>query len=249
MPRINIEDRFWTDQRFSYLGTLTGKGKHDAIGRIIQVWRKCYEGKTDRLSPEQIDMQAELPGFHEMMLKAQLAKAANGDKLMPIKGAKKATEYLIRQQKRGRIGGRARAKQLQAHAKRTPMPRRSQGTHASTSTSTSRSKENNTCASASDFAKSSTLHDTYTEIYQAYPRKRGKKLGLARCRKIEAKYLGALTQAVNNYARHCELNNTEQKYIMQFSTFMNNWEDWVEFEPFDESRKTTNPNAEYVCID
>lgn len=88
----------------------------------------------------------------------------------------------------------------------------------------------------------------FEAVYQNYPRKIGKKLGIERCKKkikSQAKY-DKLVQAVENYAADCQIRNIEQKYIKHFSTFMNSWEDWAEIEkPVDPLLKLFHDNGFY----
>lgn len=66
-------------------------------------------------------------------------------------------------------------------------------------------------------------------LYASYPRKEGKKKGLQRCRSqitSLAKW-EALKRAVNNYRARVERERTEPKFIKQFDTFMNCWEDYL----------------------
>lgn len=70
----------------------------------------------------------------------------------------------------------------------------------------------------------------FEAAYRRYPRKEGKKAGLKKlCASVkdQATY-DLFVRAVENYARLCAKNKTELKYIKQFSTFVNNWEDWVD---------------------
>jgi hypothetical protein len=69
----------------------------------------------------------------------------------------------------------------------------------------------------------------FDKIYNLYPRKEGKKKGLTICNKIidtSEKYTDLL-KAVENYVKHCKSFKTEIRYIKQFSTFMNCFEDWI----------------------
>lgn len=67
----------------------------------------------------------------------------------------------------------------------------------------------------------------FEAIYQAYPRKLGKKRGIQRCKSkvtSQAKF-DQLKQAVANYARHVAGKDLE--YVKHFDSFMSNWEDWI----------------------
>lgn len=69
----------------------------------------------------------------------------------------------------------------------------------------------------------------FDRIYQQYPRKLGKKQGMLVCRRqitTQAKY-DALQTALNNYKAEIERLGTKPEYIKHFSTFMNNWEDYL----------------------
>lgn len=84
-------------------------------------------------------------------------------------------------------------------------------------------KEKNTTPSAFDF-----------EIpYATYPLKKGKTPGfkkLSRDVKTEVDFEN-LKKASINYAEETKLNNTPQQFIKHFSTFANQWRDWVDFVP------------------
>lgn len=67
-------------------------------------------------------------------------------------------------------------------------------------------------------------------IYSRYPRKEKKTSGLAKCKaqiKTPEDYR-RLSHAVDNYAKN--KTGVELKYIMQFSTFMGEWRDWLDSE-------------------
>lgn len=69
----------------------------------------------------------------------------------------------------------------------------------------------------------------FERLYKKYPRLLGKKIGMARC-KAQIKNIDQfrlLEQAIDNYA--LEASYKEIQYVMHFSTFMNNWEDWVDY--------------------
>lgn len=73
----------------------------------------------------------------------------------------------------------------------------------------------------------------FESVYDAYPRKEGRKKGLQRCRSqitTRLKY-DALVKAVKNYAEKVAIEGTETRFVKQFDTFVNCWEDWVEYQP------------------
>lgn len=66
--------------------------------------------------------------------------------------------------------------------------------------------------------------------YQLYPRKLGKSQGIKVAMKsIKTKEdLEKLKLAIGKYRAHIEREKTEAKFVMYFSTFMNQWMDWLE---------------------
>ena len=71
--------------------------------------------------------------------------------------------------------------------------------------------------------------DKMNEIYELYPRKIGKKLGLER---LKRKFLNDkislmdVERAVIKYRDECLNNKTEKQYIKHFSSFLLAWEDY-----------------------
>jgi len=75
--------------------------------------------------------------------------------------------------------------------------------------------------------------------YSNYPRKVGKSRGVKKLQssiKQEEDYYN-FCLAVNNYRKFIESNNTERKYIKHFSTFANEWEDWINYKTDTEIEK------------
>lgn len=70
----------------------------------------------------------------------------------------------------------------------------------------------------------------FEAAYLEYPRKEGKSAGMLKCQreiKTEEDYT-ALKTAIGHYAAKCAAEQTEQKYIKQFSSFMSCWRDYVD---------------------
>jgi len=80
--------------------------------------------------------------------------------------------------------------------------------------------------------KQTDLSLNFEALYQKYPKKIGKSAGLKTChRKIKTQNeYENLSTAIDNFNRVIEIENTEKKYIKQFSTFMNCWEDYLEID-------------------
>lgn len=68
--------------------------------------------------------------------------------------------------------------------------------------------------------------------YQLFPRKEGKKRGFASIRRQLTKPgdFDDFQWAVRQYAEFVKINNIEKKFIKHFSTFANEWEDWLDPE-------------------
>lgn len=80
--------------------------------------------------------------------------------------------------------------------------------------------------------KNNTIaHFDFELIYEQYPRKEGKSKGMKICKaqiKSEREF-SDLKLAIENYSKHVE--GRDKKYIKQFSSFMSEWRDWVDFKP------------------
>lgn len=69
-----------------------------------------------------------------------------------------------------------------------------------------------------------------TDLYALYPKKMGKKKGVAKLKtilKTEPDFQKVKT-AIENYMAHLKANKTESKYIKHFDTFVNQWDDWLD---------------------
>lgn len=68
--------------------------------------------------------------------------------------------------------------------------------------------------------------------YQAYPRKRGKSPGLKAAKRMikTQEDLVAFKYAIENYKKVIAHDETEPQYVMYFSTFMGQWEDFLDDE-------------------
>ena len=56
-----------------------------------------------------------------------------------------------------------------------------------------------------------------------------------------------LSKSVDNYAKKMEVEKTDNKYIKLFSTFMSNWEDYLEIEAQPESKTVSKANI-MACL-
>lgn len=80
-------------------------------------------------------------------------------------------------------------------------------------------------------------HFDLDEIYNAYPKKVGKKKGLDKLKKKirNQEDFDLILSGAKKYADHCDLNQTDKKYIKHFSTWVNQecWNDEIETEMTD----------------
>lgn len=70
----------------------------------------------------------------------------------------------------------------------------------------------------------------FETFYKKYPRKIGKKSGLKTFTKeIKTKEkFDAINKALDNYLSLIAKEKKEMRYVQHFSTFMNNWEDYID---------------------
>ena len=88
-------------------------------------------------------------------------------------------------------------------------------------------------------------------IYKEYPRKEGKKLGLKKLSKL-AETEGMLCDvylALMNYKAILKAENTPRRFIKQFSTFVNNYEDYLESEIITEDHFLEDFTAKYGALE
>jgi hypothetical protein len=68
------------------------------------------------------------------------------------------------------------------------------------------------------------------ELYRIFPRHIGKTKGLLRAKRAikTQKDYDNLKLAIENYSNH--VSGFEKQFIKHFSSFMSDWEDWIDFE-------------------
>jgi hypothetical protein len=72
----------------------------------------------------------------------------------------------------------------------------------------------------------------FEAVWKAYPRKLGKASGMKwlRANIRSQNRFERLKCAVENYREYCQKNDTDEKYIQHFSTWVKRFEDWVLIE-------------------
>jgi hypothetical protein len=84
-------------------------------------------------------------------------------------------------------------------------------------------------SSEEESEKKPTSND-FEKVYKLYPRHEGKSPGMKTC-KAQIKTpadLENLNHAVANYLAHLKRKGTKPDYVLLWSTFMNQWRDWLD---------------------
>lgn len=135
MARVNIDDSFFYDPRFPYLGRLLGVDQFSVEARVIRVWKFCTEQTRERLTAEEINVHAhwfnqDEKCFANAMVQARLAELVPSepgpaDTCYRIKGAKERFAWLEERRRAAKKGGDATKDtfdHLRKKAKRRPKP-------------------------------------------------------------------------------------------------------------------------------
>ena len=111
----------------------------------------------------------------------------------------------------------------------TAKSRHKTGNVPTNSLATNERNERNERNEVKESLKIAGTNFDFENIYKNYPRKEGKKKGFQVCmKKIQTEQnFHDLKKAVENYSKHCDIMRQEIKYIKHFSTFMGEFEDWV----------------------
>lgn len=238
MARINIEESWWSDPRRERLAALVGSPLL-ADGIMIRVWRiaQQYRGKNQGLIPfhvwEQIEANASI-------VQANLAKAEQDG--IYVNGSREFLDWVVKKRENAQKGGKssaekrskmglncqANAKQNEATASKPKQVQPSISGSISGSNSNSDSSTGSGSTTGSDsLTKNNNAHFDFDAAYKRFPRKEGKTRGykiMKREVKSERDFLD-LKKAIENYAEYTK--NTELTFIKHFSTFMNEWRDWI----------------------
>jgi len=104
VPRINIEERAFTDPRIECLSHELG---HDALGPLARVWHQCSNRRSDILSRTELDGSARVTGFCDRLVETELAEKLS-DGTYRVKGASEAIRWLLNKSIAGKVGAHAR---------------------------------------------------------------------------------------------------------------------------------------------
>ena len=101
MARINIEDKFYLDERFHRLSAF--EGKYKAVGLCVIAWNLAH--KWFNHHPENLIPFAEWEREPELFLVEKYGLAERKENGVYVKGSKDACEYLTKKSEAGRRGG------------------------------------------------------------------------------------------------------------------------------------------------
>lgn len=216
MARINIEDSLYFDPRFKALSESLGN-EWMAIGCLVKLWRLAQEQhKRGKLIT---NSQFKLAGFPEAIFECEFAKkTAEG---IYVNGTERHLSWLRKRVESGRNGAKV------TNAKRWGCKK-------------SESNEINNIVSANGQQMSASSSNTKLNnnqnsfdlefLYSLYPRKIGKKKGIEKLKTVikSQEIYNKVKQAITEYRNYCTNQKIEATFIQHFSTFINNWEDWLD---------------------
>jgi hypothetical protein len=83
-------------------------------------------------------------------------------------------------------------------------------------------------------------------LYRIYPRKQGKQKGMTKLASVvknQERY-GQVKIAIERYKAHCEAKSIEGQFVKYFSSFMSEWQDWLDPETgkTEDFSKAPNPD-------
>lgn len=119
MARVNLDDSFFYDPRFAYLGKLLGIDQFSAEARVIRVWKFCTEQTRENLTEDEINTHSHWFNdggkcFADALVQAKLAETIPTNSYGPeslrhirIKGAKERFAWLVERRRASKRGGKA----------------------------------------------------------------------------------------------------------------------------------------------
>lgn len=247
LARINIEDELFRDARFLWLSEEVG-GSAKALGFLVQFWLAAQR----RWGQGELLPASEFLPMWEPLIKVGFAKRI--DDSVYARGAEERFAWYRTRKKAAVEAGKKSAKVRKSRTgsaqPKAPNHARTIGSGTPNHVRTMSEPNPNpptltlnikdlrdqqdlvtTPRPRSEKISNAHLRARLLAAYQAYPRKRGKKDGLAYLTRKSwtEEELASFELAVRNYAAHCA--GEEQRFIKHFSTWVRReWEDWVEPE-------------------
>lgn len=221
--RVNMDSSITSDPRFKLVGARLELDLDSVIGKCFRLWLVCYERRSERLRKVEVDVATDCKGFADALIGEELAD--EDDDYVEIHGVKMRIEFLNKQAERGRMGG----EKGKGKPKRKPRKANAKQTLTQSQSDPSVRSKANTLTLTPALTQSLTLAD-FERVYEIYPRKQGKKAGMAKVRKLvtTAEDYDALRNAVDQMAK--AWRGQETTYCPQWSTFVSQ-ERWRDDQP------------------
>ena len=93
--RVNMDSSIATDVRFKVLAQDLGVSRNEVTGALFYLWLSCYERRKQTLSKRLADASADIKGFADALVDAELADD-KGDSIV-IHGVKDRIAFLKKQ--------------------------------------------------------------------------------------------------------------------------------------------------------
>ncbi len=116
MPRVNIEEIAFSDQRFELLGSIAGYNRFEALGRMAHLWRVSTQRGSYTVS-DAIVAACLGPRGPEAIIAAELGERVPDG--IRVRGSEGRTDWVSTKQ----AGGRARASMASRDARGRLLPR------------------------------------------------------------------------------------------------------------------------------
>jgi hypothetical protein len=246
--RVNVDESAKSDPRFRRLARLMNWHVDWAIGAVTQlwmvscnrVWAEHPHNPRGLMSRDDLEDATDHRGLVDAMLQAGLAVELEGK--LYLAGLEDAASWIGGKRGSNQRGGHARAAQAARGPDGTflpserPVPAASRSPGDAGPASPSGLEEGDQEAGPAN-QRSSLLFSSlslsppgldFGAVYALYPRKDGRKKGIAKLERVVTKPgdYEALLRAVKNYA--ASRQGQDPKFTKHFSTWAGEWEDWVE---------------------
>lgn len=258
MPRINVENKWWFDSRRSKLGIKLGS-MDMADGVALRFWRLAIDHAMSGSIPAEVFDTQEYAkemievGLAERRDDAVYIRGSDDCFEWYVTGINQRSEAGKRRANTAKRDSKGRLLPRQECNENIQRPSSDYPAVTSghqPSSSSSSSKNNTNTYAQTTFAQSpedllkqsgnttkgvlkgSSRFDLES-LYQGYPRKVGKGKGISKLRSMLTKQedYDSVGIAIRNYASYCKTHGIEPRFIKHFSTFVNEWRDWLDPDP------------------
>lgn len=120
MPRVNLEDEAFSDQRIELLGQLCGYNRFEALGRMAHLWRICTQRSQYVVSPAIVAACLGAAG-PEAIVTAELGEPV--DDGIRVKGTDGRIEWVQQHSSTKQAAGQKRAQNAPRDARGRLLPR------------------------------------------------------------------------------------------------------------------------------